>query len=134
MTPERWRQVTEVFHAALARDVEERAAFLDAACAGNRALRDEVDAMVAAHHDTGGFASRSVSGSIEETRRLETGTMVGPYRIDRLIGVGGMGEVYRARDSKLGRDVAIKILPSSFALEPERVRRFEQSTCGRSRT
>ena len=116
MTPERWRQVTEVFHAALARDASSRAPYLEQACAGDGALRDEVDAMLAAHHDPGGFGDRPVSGSIDDVRRLETGAMVGPYRIDRLIGAGGMGEVYRARDTKLGRDVAIKVLPDAFTL------------------
>jgi hypothetical protein len=90
MTPERWRRVTEVFHAARSRDAAARVAYLDHACAGDRALRDEVDAMLAAHEDPGGFGDRLMSGSIEDVRRLETGAMVGPYRIDRLIGAGGM--------------------------------------------
>ena len=58
--------------------------------------------------------------------RLEPGTFVGPYRVERLLAVGGMGEVYRARDTTLGRDVAIKVLPPGFSADPERVRRFEQ--------
>ena len=57
---------------------------------------------------------------------LGAGTSIGPYEIVELIGRGGMGEVYRARDSKLRRDVAIKILPASFAEGPDRVRRFER--------
>jgi serine/threonine-protein kinase len=63
MTPERWRQVTAVFHAARSRDAPARATYLDQACAGDRALRDEVDAMLAAHHDRGQLAGRPVSGS-----------------------------------------------------------------------
>ena len=126
MTPERWRQVSEVFHAARSRDAAARATYLDHACADDRALRDEVDAMLAAHHDPGGFDDRPVSGSIEAVRRLDPGAMVGPYRIDRLIGAGGMGEVYRARDTKLGRDVAIKILPDAFTADPDRLARFER--------
>ena len=54
------------------------------------------------------------------------GSLVGPYRIDSLLGVGGMGEVYRARDTKLNRDVAIKILPAAFATDPERLARFKR--------
>ena len=57
---------------------------------------------------------------------LSDGTRLGPYEIIAHIGAGGMGEVYRARDSRLGRDVALKILPAAFANDPDRVRRFEQ--------
>jgi Tol biopolymer transport system component len=125
MTPERWRQVSEVFYAAQSRDAAARAPYLEQACAGDRALRAEVDALLVGHDDPGGFIDRPVSGSID-VRRLETGAMVGPYRIDRLIGAGGMGEVYRARDTTLGRDVAIKVLPDAFTSDPERLRRFER--------
>ncbi len=57
---------------------------------------------------------------------MQPGTRLGPYEIVALIGSGGMGEVYRARDTRLGRDVAIKVLPAEFAADPERLRRFEQ--------
>jgi serine/threonine protein kinase len=57
---------------------------------------------------------------------LQPGTRLGPYEIIAQIGAGGMGEVYRARDTRLGRDVAIKVLPAEFAADPERLRRFEQ--------
>ena len=57
---------------------------------------------------------------------LTPGTKLGPYEIVALIGAGGMGKVYRARDARLGRDVAVKVLPTSFAADPERLRRFEQ--------
>ncbi len=102
------------------------------ACAGDGALRAEVDAMLAAHHDPGGFGDRPVSGSIDDVRRLEAGAMVGPYRIDRLIGAGGMGEVYRARDTKLGRDVAIKVLPDAFASRSRIAWRASSARRGRS--
>ncbi|HEY6415964.1 MAG TPA: hypothetical protein VIX41_06990, partial [Acidimicrobiales bacterium] len=72
MTPERWRQVTEVFHAALARDASARAGYLDRACAGDRPLREEVDAMLAAHVIPG-------DASLAATPRLASGTMIGPY-------------------------------------------------------
>ena len=57
---------------------------------------------------------------------LRSGTRLGPYEILALLGAGGMGEVYRARDTRLGRDVAIKVLPAEFASDPDRLRRFEQ--------
>ena len=125
MTPERWRQVTEVFHAALARDASARASYLDQACAADRALRDEVNAMLAAHQAPVGFGDRPVSGLID-VRRLEPGAMVGPYRIDQLIGAGGMGEVYKARDTRLDRTVAIKILPETLAADPQFRERFDR--------
>ncbi len=98
MTPERWRRVTEVFHAARSHDAATRAQYLDQACAGDRALRDEVGAMLAAESDAGQFGESPVHVSTDRVRRLESGTMVGSYRIDRLIGAGGMGEVYAFGD------------------------------------
>ncbi|MET0166921.1 MAG: protein kinase, partial [Vicinamibacterales bacterium] len=126
MTPERWRQVTAVFHAALALDAPARAAYLDRACAGDHGLREEVTAMLAAHHTPAGFGDRPVMGAIDGALRLETGAMVGAYRIDRLIGAGGMAEVYRARDTRLGREVALKVLAEAFTADPDRVARFER--------
>jgi Tol biopolymer transport system component len=124
MTPERWREITEVFHAARAREPAARAAFLDEACARDPTLRAEVDAMLVADGATevGGLAV----GVAEEAPRLAPGTMVGAYRVESLIEAGGMGEVYRARDLRLGRDVAVKVLSESFALHPDRRARLER--------
>jgi dienelactone hydrolase len=127
MTPERWRQVTEVFHAALERDASARASYLNQACGADRELRNEVDAMLAAAQAAGAqFGEIPVNVSTVHMARLVLGTMIGPYRVERLIGAGGMGEVYRARDTKLGRDVAIKVLPVTFLHDPERQARFER--------
>jgi len=125
MTPERWRQVTAVFHAALAHDTPSRARYLDEACADDARLRAEVEAMLSADAERSplsavGFAARAA------TPQIESGAMIGPYRIDRLIGTGGMGEVYRARDTRLKRHVALKILPESFASDPDRLARFQR--------
>src|SRR6187549_887709 len=97
---------------------EERDAFLDAACEGNDALRREVASLLAQ-------ASRAPS-FLEQPATVPSliGRTLGPYRIDAPIGAGGMGEVYRARDTKLGRDVAIKILPAFLAQDPDRLARL----------
>ena len=125
MTPERWREITEVFHAARARDAGGRVAFLDEACAGDAALRAEVDAMLSADVDAAEFGRTPVAVFAEETPRLEAGAMLGSYRIEAVIGTGGMGEVYRARDLRLGRDVAIKVLSELFLHDSERRTRLE---------
>src|SRR6476661_2998773 len=106
MTPERWRQITDVFHATLSRDTAERQPFLEEACGSDQALRVEVQAMLAAHAGAGSFGDAPVVAMSEEMPRLASGSAVGPYRIDRLIGAGGMGQVYAARDDRIGRDVA----------------------------
>jgi serine/threonine protein kinase len=111
MTPDRWRQVTGIFHAALARDVGTRDAFLRDACQGDQSLRDEVSALVAAHHDAGSFGGDPLFP--DGAPRLVPGTRLGTYLIDGLLGAGGMGEVYRAHDTELGRRVAIKVLPGA---------------------
>jgi Tol biopolymer transport system component len=126
MTPERWRQVTEVFQAALARTESARTPYLDQVCAGDPALRAEVDAMLAVPSESARTDAISLNVSPTTTSQLEAGTTIGPYRIECLIGAGGMGEVYRARDTRLGRDVAIKILPRIFTSDPERLARFER--------
>ena len=120
MTPERWRQVTEVFHAALAREADERAAFVAAQCADDVALRREVEAMLSAHLAPGPFSGPASIGAAA----LAPGTRLGPYEIISLLGAGGMGEVYRARDTKLHREVAIKVLLPSVANDRDRLARF----------
>jgi Tol biopolymer transport system component/predicted Ser/Thr protein kinase len=126
MTPERWRQITEVFHAALAREAAARGPLLDEACAGDLALRAEVDAMLAAHQDAGRFGDEPIFTPPIEGPRLEPGHALGPYRIETLIESGGMGEVYRARDTRLDRDVAVKVLRVHFGSDPALKQRLER--------
>jgi eukaryotic-like serine/threonine-protein kinase len=124
MTPERWARTGQLYHEALAHDASERASFLAAACAGDDALRREVESLLA--HDGGAafLSTAAVATGIAPAVRI--GQALGPYLISAPLGEGGMGEVYRARDSKLGRDVAIKILPRAFVADPARLARFER--------
>jgi Tol biopolymer transport system component len=123
MTPERWRRITAVFHAARGREAAVRDAYLDEACKADATLRAEVDALLAADREAGAFGD-GVAFTVPEEAPLAAGAMVGPYRIEGLIGAGGMGEVYRARDSRLGRNVAVKVLPRQLAADPARRERL----------
>jgi eukaryotic-like serine/threonine-protein kinase len=129
--PDRWQRVEALYHAARERNVEERAAFLDAACKDDVALRREVESLLAQSASNDGFLSEPAMAVAAPLIRNPAATVligrrIGAYQVQTLLGVGGMGEVYRARDTKLGRDVAIKILPRVFTSDPERLARFER--------
>jgi serine/threonine protein kinase len=128
MNAERWRRIEELYHAAKARPAQERAVFLEEACAGDANLHQEVESLLAQPVSTDGLLERPALAAAQSIgmMRLAAGTHLGPYEIAGLLGAGGMGEVYRARDATLGRDVAIKILPTAFTADPERVARFER--------
>ncbi len=131
MKPERWQQIDQVLEAALERNRSERAAFLDQACAGDEELRREVESLLRAHEQAGSFIEKPPREAAEEIladHQSESliGKQVGSYRIERLLGKGGMGEVYLAHDSKLDRKIALKLLPVDFASDEKRVRRFQQ--------
>jgi predicted ATPase/serine/threonine protein kinase len=123
VTPERWQEVEKVLAAALERTPGERPAYLDQACT-DPALRLEVESLIAAHEQGDStFIDHPVAGSNET---LSRGTRLGPYEILARIGAGGMGDVYQARDTKLGRSVAIKVLPAAFSADSDRLDRFER--------
>jgi serine/threonine protein kinase len=129
VTPERWAQVEHVYHAALECDSDTRAAFVVNACAGDEVLRREVESLLAQQSGSAGFMSTPAAARAGELMGDGTsliGRTLGPYAIQAPLGAGGMGEVYRARDTKLGRDVAIKILPRIFTNDPDRLARFER--------
>ncbi|HKC24164.1 MAG TPA: serine/threonine-protein kinase, partial [Thermoanaerobaculia bacterium] len=129
MTPERWRRVEEVFHGAVERDAASRERFLAEACAGDEALKRDVEALLSTDGEAADFietpAAAALADEPAEAAKLAPGERLGPYEVASLIGRGGMGEVYRARDTRLGRDVAIKVLPSLMASDPDRLRRLE---------
>jgi eukaryotic-like serine/threonine-protein kinase len=126
----RWQRVEDLCHAALQRPSEERAVFLSAECGADEALLQEVETLLAQESVAGNFLETPVDAAVAEVMqtsgRLLTGQQLGPFEITSLIGRGGMGEVYRADDTQLRRSVALKVLPDTFALDPERVARFKR--------
>jgi Tol biopolymer transport system component len=128
--PARRRRVEEVCDTALDRPTGERAAFVAAACGDDHALRQEVEALLAHARTAEGFLAAPMGAVAARVLGGATGASVGrqisSYRILAHLGTGGMGEVYRARDTKLGRDVAIKVLPAAFTSDTDRLARFER--------
>ncbi|MCA1626900.1 MAG: serine/threonine protein kinase, partial [Acidobacteria bacterium] len=131
MTPERWQQINQLFHSALAHERGQRAAFLARACAGDEALRAEVESLVASHEQAESFIETPASDVAAELfasvqSRLRAGQKLGHYTLTSLLGAGGMGEVYLAQDKKLDRKVAIKILNEKFSRDGSNLNRFIQ--------
>lgn len=137
MTPQRWQQIEELFHAALERDRGLRGAFLTQACPADEALRTEVEALLAQSSSKTNFLDRPAwDGDIgpivvnASAALLIPGSLVGrtlgSYEVLSPLGAGGMGEVYLAHDARLRRNVAIKLLSKKHGFDPERVRRFER--------
>jgi eukaryotic-like serine/threonine-protein kinase len=137
MKAERWQQVEQLCEAALERDANGRATFLKEACGEDEALRREVEALLAYEQQAGGFmeaaALEMAAQGLADDQASPTvfgkdriGQTLLHYRIDRKLGAGGMGEVYLAQDTRLGRKIALKLLPSHLTREEDRVRRLER--------
>jgi Tol biopolymer transport system component len=128
---ERRRRVEDLCDAALERDPHDRAAYVAAACGGDAALRQDVESLLAHAQAAERFLvspMEEVAAHIlaDEHSGSLAGRQIGSYKILSLLGAGGMGEVYRARDLKLGRDVAVKVVADAFPSSPERLARFER--------
>ena len=131
MTPERWKKLDALFHEALELEKEARAVHLAKVCRDDEQLREEAERLIAAHEREGSFIDSPIYVEAAEQKddgrkKSPVGRRIGPYQIISLLGHGGMGEVYRALGTRLGREVAIKLLPTAFSTDKDRLRRFEQ--------
>lgn len=131
MRPQRWQQIKEIFHSALALPPDERDGFLAKACRGQDSLRKEIESLIRSYEETGSFidspAYKIAAPMLADVRKkLETGYSLGRYRIVSRIGAGGMGEVYLAEDTQLKRRVALKVLPPDLVDRREPLQRFER--------
>jgi hypothetical protein len=121
MQADLWKKVEALYQAALAEPPEKRAAFLAQACPEDPQLRGEVQSLL--DQEAKSFLESSPLSAI---KALSAGAKLGNFEIVELLGRGGMGEVWRARDARLSRDVAIKVLPVGLARDPDRIARFER--------
>ena len=131
MKPERWQQIDHLLQSALARDAEERPAFLALACAGDEPLRREVESLLVSHDQAGNLLETPLSQVaadllVKGPAQCVDGQTIGHYKVLARLGAGAMGEVYLAQDTQLGRKVALKLLPAEFTKDGDRVHRFEQ--------
>src|SRR5713226_6118194 len=127
MTPERFQQISQLYHAAMECEPEQRAAFIQQSCGRDPELRREVESLLIGGNSAEAFLlSKAMNEAVKKLS--DEPSMVGRtldhYQVLSLLGSGGMGDVYRARDTKLGREVAIKVLGDAMANDPNGLARF----------
>jgi serine/threonine-protein kinase len=126
MTPERLHQIEELYHAARAKDAGARAAYLDAACGGDAALRREVESLLHQPDALGTVPTVGVAPGVSFFFEDLVGRQLGQFRIVGLLRDGGMARVYKGYQESVDRSVAIKVLPRQYANDPRFLERFKQ--------
>src|SRR5687767_7005629 len=124
---QRWEEIARLYEQALEQEPPARAAFLDQACGGDLEMRRELETLLA-QEQAPGLMDRpmwdAAAQLLDDAPALAPGTVLGPYEIDRLVGEGGMGQVFHATDSRLNRSVAIKVLPPTVGIDRQLRERF----------
>src|SRR5690242_8849494 len=128
MLAERWTEIERLYHSARERQPEQRRAYLESACSGDEELLREVESLLLNDELATGFLETGETGAHEAAGQpsVAPGEEIGPYVVLQFLRAGGMGEVYKARDTRLDRIVALKFLPPSFARDASALERFQR--------